>query len=403
MVRSTILNSYEDYEQAVKLASEAKRLRPASASATIQKATALAFLGNSMAVDDPQDALQRYRLVLDEFDELRRRDPTNRLWERERAAVQLLIAEGIVTCRQSKAKNCTPSPAYDEADAKSLESIGTLRALTVIDPENKSLIHDLAWALQVRAKVLAVQTGSAKSLEILQESEQLFSTLKNSSDTEVALQLGTILLGQSKALADLDRWAEAKVTLRRSINSFESAGKKDGAKEGNLAIAGHLMEARTEEVKLLRKTGDKKGADLADQERKRLEAQDINLDNSSEEEAEKLNASYIQSKDQGEKLSNEGKHDVALHEFNVAESSMRAYIGLKPSALVGYVNLRNIYDSILVTQEKLEDKLKDKKAREAALIAQLRAAQMAALFKSDDNKNLHTARRQLGILLNDNN
>lgn len=394
----------EDNDGALRLAIEAKRLRPVSASATRQKATALAFLANSTSPNNPQLSLEKYREVLAEFNELRRRDPSNRLWERELAAVQLLITEGIVACHQSKTKDCKPLPALEEADTRSSEVIGTLRALAQTDSSNMSLQRDLGWAWQNRAKVLEARGQQSERLAALKTAELFYrnSILDHRSDVEGVIQLGTVLLDQSKALADRDQWPEAKATLQRSIGSFEKLEKEVGAQEDNLGILGYLMNVKTEEGKLLRKAGDQNGADLADRALKRLEEQYNNLIDRSGQESTKLYASHIKSKDGGAKLFKEGNLAAAIPEFNAAESSMREYIRLKPSAFGGYDNLRKIYDRIQATQEKLEDV----GAQGAALLASLRAAQIAAWLESDDpgsqmHKNLHNAQENLGIFLND--
>ena len=394
----------KDYEVAVRLASAAKRLSPASTSATKQKATALAYLANNKSFDKPQDALQNYREVLSEFDILRRRDPANRLWEREQAAVQLLIAGGLVACHQNKAKDCKSKSSLEEAEVTNLKAILTLSVLAEIDPSDMSLQRDLAWARQGRAKVLEARGQHTERLAALKESERLYrASIRDFSDAEVLSEIGSIVLDQSKALADLDRWAEAKATLQRSINSFENADKKDGAKEGNLAIVGHLIEARTEEVKLLRKTGDKKGADLADQERKRLEEQSDTLYPNlfkDSEEATKLYESHTASVGQGDKLLEEGKHAAALGEFNAAESAMREYINLKPTDYSGYDNLREVYNLIQQTQEKL-GYVKEMAAAGSVMLDMARIATL--LMPEEDAQErgdtLREAQQSFGILL----
>ena len=401
LLRANILNFKEDYEGAVRLASEAKMLKPGSTSATIQKASALALLANSKG-DTPQHALQDYRLVLAEFDELRRRDPTNRLWEREQAAVQLLIAEGIVACRQNKVKNCKPMPLLGEAEITSLQATITLRELTKSNPSNVSWQRDLGWAQQVRAKVLAAETRSAESLEVLRESERSYNaTILDRSDADLVWSLGSTLLSQAWALADLKNWPEAKATLQRVVTLFEQFEKERGAQGDNLIILGYLWNARTEEVKFLQKAGDKKGADLAEQKRKRLEEQYNNLHRAlsehNEQETTKLNDSYIASVNQGAKLFKAENYAAALHEFNAAEAAMREYIGLKPTAFKGYDNLRNINDWIQLTQEKLGN-LKD--AAAARNVTADMASLSTLLYPEHDaqpvDDNLRLARRRVG-------
>ena len=177
LLRAQILNFSEDYEGAAALAMEARRLRPPSVSAKKNALDALAWRGNGRIYDQPQRALDDYRNVLAGFEELRRWDPNNRLWQRERAAAQLVVSEGMVACHESKTKDCKPMPSLEEAEATSLEAIATLRALAEIDQTNFSLQRDLAasWALQDRARVLASQDRKAERLASIEEAEEFSS------------------------------------------------------------------------------------------------------------------------------------------------------------------------------------------------------------------------------------
>ena len=153
-----------------------------------------------------------YRVALADFDEFRRRDPVNRVPEREQAAVQLLIAEGLVECHKNKAKSCEAMSSLEDAEVTNLNAIVTLSVLAEIDSSNMSLQRDLAWAQQGRAKVLEVRGQHIERLSALKESERLYrASVRDASDADVLVQLGLILSDQSKALADLKRWPEAKV------------------------------------------------------------------------------------------------------------------------------------------------------------------------------------------------
>ncbi len=165
-------------------------------------------------------------------------------------------------------------------------------------------------------------------------------------------------------------------------------------------ILGYLWNARTEEVKLLRKAGDKTGADLADKERQRLEEQYNNLyrdlSEHNEQEIAKLNDSYIANVNQGAKLFKAENYATALHEFNAAEAVMREYIGLKPTAFKGYDNLRNINDWIQQTQEKLGN---TKEAAVARNVMVAMASLSTLLYPEHDaqpvDDNLRLARRRV--------
>ncbi|NGZ99252.1 MAG: hypothetical protein CV089_24620 [Nitrospira sp. WS110] len=405
MLRATIYNLAEDYEGAVRLAGEAKRLSPASPSAKRQEATALASLANSKFFEKPQDALQDYRPILAEFDLLLHHDPTNRLWKREQAAVQLLIAEAIVACHQTKAKDCQAKSSLEEAELTNLKAFATLRALAKDDPSNMALQRDLGWALQGRAQVLASRHEHVERLTTLQESERLYAdSIPDPSDAEGALPLGRVLLGQSKALADRTKWSEAKATLQKSITTYETYGKESGTQEDNLSLLAYLIEARTEEGELLRKAEDKKGADQADLERKRLQDLSDNLYyklfENNKEESEKLNASRTASVNQGAELFKKGDHAAALLEFKTAESVMREYINLQPSDYQGYDDLRDVYDRIRLTQKELGQA---KEAPETIWIM-VDMAQIASLLSPKQyapqmNDKLRQAQQSQGITL----
>jgi len=402
MLRANILGTKEDYEGAVRLASEAKRMSPASTTAMQQKSSALALFANSKG-DTPQHALQDYRLVLAEFDELRRRDPTNRLWEREQAAVQLLIAEGIVRCHQDKDKPCEPIPSLGEAEGTSLKATITLRDLAKSNPSNVSWQRDIGWAQQVRAKVLAAHGREAESLEAFREAERSYrTTFLDHSDADLVWSLGSTLLSQAWALADLKKWPEAKATLQRVVTLFEEFDKERGAQGDKLIVLGYLWNARTEEVKLLRKAEDKKGADLVEQERTRLEQQYNNLYQDlverNKQEAAKLNDLYIAGVNRGAALYNkEENYTAALREFNTAEGAMRKYIALLPIDFEGYNNLRNIHDWIQLAQEKLGN------SKEAAATRNVMVdmASISTLFHPEQDAqpvddNLRLAKRRVG-------
>jgi tetratricopeptide (TPR) repeat protein len=90
----------------------------------------------------------------------------------------------------------------------------------------------------------------------------------------------------------------------------------------------------------------------------------------------------MEHKNKGAKLFSESNYTDALGEFNTAESAMREYIRLQPTDLTGYDELRNIYNWIQATQEKLDNA----KERSASLSASMCAAQIAAWLTPEDPK-----------------
>ncbi len=405
LLRASIFDLSEDYEGAVRLAGEAKRLRPTSVSAKTQEATALASLANSKSLEDPQNILQSYRPILAEFDLLLHHDPTNRLWKREQAAVQLLIAEAAVACHRAKVNNCQARSSLTEAELTNLKALATLRALAKDDPSNISLQRDLGWAMHGRAQIFDARQDHHARLAAYRTVEQLYGgSIRDPSDAEGALSRGRILLDQSKALADLAKWPEAKATLQDSIAMYETYEKQILTQKDKFSLLAYLIEARTEETKLLRKAGDKKGANQAEREQERLQKiyDDLyyTLLEIKKKDADTLFDSKTASMEQGRELFKKGDHAAALLEFKAAEIAMREYISFKPVDYRGYDSLRYVYGWIRSTQEKLGHA---KEARETirlmvdmARIAFLLSSQKDA---SSSNEKLREAQQGRGIAL----
>ena len=402
LLRAIVLNFTEDHEGSSALATEAGILRPPSVSAQKNALTALAWRGNGRA-GTPQRALDDYRTVLAEFEELRRWDPDNRLWQRERAATQLLVSAGIVACHESATKNCAPMPSLQEAQATTLDAIATFRTLAGIDQTNVSLQRDLAWAFQGYAKVRALQGSPDEAPALLAKSELSYSGCKvDAADAECLSSLGRLLGDQSDALVALKRLPEAKNTLQRSIDASLALTR---AFRDNPTYVANLSEARRREAEIRRKSGDRTGATAIDRERTRLDQEYQALTEDWQKRADELNALHSARVNDGAKLFKGGDHPAALRELSAAESSMREYIRLRPTAFSGYDDLRNVYDWIQLTQEKLGHA----KERGAALSASMYAAQVAAWLapegsqKEEMNTKLLQARRVFGIFLSETN
>jgi tetratricopeptide (TPR) repeat protein len=378
---------------------EARRLRPRSASARKNAFVALVWRADGRISDQPQRALDDYRNALAGYEELRRLDPDNRLWQRDRAAIQLKVSEGMVACHESKTKDCEPMPSLEEAEATILEAIATLRALAGIDRTNVSLQMDLGWALQEHARVLASQDRKAERLARLEESEKIYiNSIPDPPDAGGAEALGGLLLDKIDALAVLDRQAEAEATLQRSIHLFSGL---IASHQDNSTYVADLSAVRQREAEILRKTGDKAGADAADREVTRLNEQYQKTIESNNQKAEKQHDLHIPHVNKGATLFNGRDYTAALGEFKAAESSILEYIWLRPTDSSGYDELMNIYRWIQLTQKELDN------AEEgtAAVRASMYAAQIAALLAPRDaeiiNKMLE-ARHNLGMSLYDN-
>ncbi|HYK02706.1 MAG TPA: tetratricopeptide repeat protein [Thermoanaerobaculia bacterium] len=92
-----------------------------------------------------QEILDDYRQGLDEYQQLLRLEPGNRLWQRDHAMAQVLVATGIFACRTGRNKCEELSPLMNP-DALILDAIAVLRTLVALDPANAAWKEDLAWA-----------------------------------------------------------------------------------------------------------------------------------------------------------------------------------------------------------------------------------------------------------------
>lgn len=399
LVRAQILNFKEDYDALPALAKGAEWLSPSSVSAASNALTAKAWQAGGQL---PQSSMKTYRYILSKQDLLHRLDPENRLWGREREAVRLLVAEGIIACHEIKeeSKRCKPMPTLDEANATSLEVIGTLRALAQIDSTNASLQRDLSWAWKVHGKVLAALSQRAEGLVALETSEQIDNKVKlDDKDAEAISARGDLLMYKAGALAMLGRHAESEKAFDQAISLFKSRVTDH---PDNLTYIDELSEAIKRKEEILKK---KVEDPTAVREIALLKEQSDTLLRSYRSEPDKLKELSDKSRVEGIHLFN-GKHYAdALDKFKAAESSMRKYINLWPTNSGRYDSLRDIYNRIQMTYEKLGNV----EARGAALLASMRAAQIAWFLESEAEnpadelaENLRIAQQQLGIFLNDN-
>lgn len=369
ILRAYILGFQEDFDGAYPFANEATKLRPHSVSAVKNTLVALAWRGNGQR--KPQRALDDYRQVLAGFEELRKRDPDNRLWQRERAATQLLIAKGIMACRPGE---CEKMPSLEEAEATVLEAIAALRELNEIDPSNVSLQSDLGWALMDHAKVLAAQGHKKERLQKIEEAERAYHKAQlDKADTSAIAEHGSLLAEKADALASLDRLPEAKEAVQKSIDLFNGliAGNQD-----NLDFMRRLLEARQREADIRRKEGNQPGADAADREASKLTGQYNKKIGSLKRETDELYGKFVKQEFAGDKLSRGDDHAGALREFQAAESGAQKYIRHRPADFSGYRELSNIYNWIQLMQEKLGKKTEST----AAFGTWMQAAQIAVLL-----------------------
>jgi tetratricopeptide (TPR) repeat protein len=187
LLQAMVLGRPEDYEGAAALAREARELMPASTSMQEYALEALSWRAYGTSDTNAQRAYGDYRLIQQEAEELRRADPDNRLWQRERAIALEMVGRGIGYCHRSG--NCHPMPPLEEAEAVILEGIATLRALAQLDPRNVSLQGDIFWALLDQVDVLALEPErAAERLDALKHAEETWKKLRPDAQTRTMLE-----------------------------------------------------------------------------------------------------------------------------------------------------------------------------------------------------------------------
>lgn len=218
LLRANVLSAPEDYEGAATLAQEARELMPASTSARKYSLEALSWRAYGSGEKNAQRAMDDYRQIQRVAEELRRWDPENRLWQRERAIALQMVGRGIAICNLTR--SCAPMPPLEEAETVILEAIATLRALAQLDANNVSLQADIFWALLERADVLALKPERADDwLEVLEQAEQAHEKL--AADPESLSMLAYLRERQARALETLDRAPEAAQARRQAIAVWE--------------------------------------------------------------------------------------------------------------------------------------------------------------------------------------
>jgi tetratricopeptide (TPR) repeat protein len=411
-LRADVLGSPEDYDVTAALALEARRLQPFSMDLRRQALTSLAVRAIGGSALTPGDALRDYQKVLAESDELLRWDPANKLWQREQAASQLLVASGMVACVKSKSADCKPMPSLEDAEGMSLEAIETLRTLAQSDPSNVSWKSDIAWALQEHAKVLTElgQKRQRERLEAIEESERIYDDLeRDSAYPERIENVASLLEDKAEALAALGDRDQAEATWQRAFERF----KKLIEKHPDMPIyVFDLSDAFSREATVLRNYGDRVSANAAEKEKEKLEQKYLTNKKQRDEEAVSLFGSEKKHAIEGDKLFKEERYGEALSEFSSAEMDALEYMRLRSTTSVDYDNLRSIYARIANTYEKLGIGIVDHgeavehgKQRIAALRAAMYAATIAALLEPDDKdtiNKLETTRRELAQLLRKN-
>ena len=370
LARAVIFASLEDHEGAAALAEQARLLRPASSSARKTAMLTLASRADVHRDASPQYALADYRRVLAESEELRRSDPEDRLWQRERAFSQLLVSKGVVACHR-KPGACNPMPSLDDAEALVLEATATLHALAAVDTTNMSLQDDLVSAAQARSAILAAQGGrSAERLSIIRNAGQIRDRAVRDRNDAGAEQTAVHLLSEeSDILLALGRLPEARQTLQRAI---DRATKLVAAHPDNELYLATLSDVWGGEAGRLISPADGEGKAAIEATRARFLSLYLKHATASAE----LRVRGKLHVTEGSRLLDQQPADFAgaRREFLAAEASFRDAARRYPTSYGTYDELRKVYDLLQATEEKLGRKAE----RFEALSASMHAAQLAA-------------------------
>jgi hypothetical protein len=372
--RADLFFTQEDDEGAAALAEQARMLRPSSIAARKNAMIALAERGNVRRLTSPEAALADYRRVLADSEELRRSDPDDRLWQRERAAAVLLVSTGIVACHQQPG-SCAAAPALEDAEAQVQEATATLRALASVDTTNTSLQDDLVRAAQARSAILAAQGGrAAERLYIIRDAQSIQDQAVRDRNDAAREQTAVLLLAEeADILLELGQLPEARQRLGRAI---DGAAKLVAAHPVNALYFYTLAFTRGREAVLLGKAGDSKGAAAASEAEKRATARFEELSQAHVPVTNELRARGIAHVIKGARLLGTEPADYAAvtRELLAAESAFREAARRRPASYDTYDELRKVYDWL----QQTEAKLGRKEQRYEALSAAMHAAQIAA-------------------------
>lgn len=374
LARALIFASREDHEGAAALAEQARLLRPSSISARKTALNTLAWRGHVRSATSPEAAFGDYRSVLAESEELRRSDPDDRLWQRERASSQLLVSSGIVACNE-KPGSCSPMPSLDDAEALVLEAIGAFRAVAAVDATNMSLQDDLVRAWQARSAILAARGGRAgERLSVIRTAQRVHEQAVRDRNDAGREQTAVHLLGEeADILVELGRLPEAGETLRRAI---DRARKLVAAHPDDALYFDTLSSTWAREAALLGKAGDAQAAAAASAEEKRAAARSDELSLENLAASAVLRERGIAHVAKGSKLlgTEPADYAAATRELDAAESVFREAARRRPASYGTYDELHNVYDWLQRTYQRLGRK----EQRFDALSASMHAAQIAA-------------------------
>ena len=368
-VRANLLVEIEDFEAAAALGKAASDLRPPSVSARQQAFVTLAMRGASRRDTDPPAALKDNRKALEDADVLRQWDPKNRLWLRERAANQILIAEGILACLAEKA-DCGPDTSMETAEFVILDSIASIRGLVKADPQHTSLVGDLVWALRTYARIAAETNRNDVSLKYLAEAESLAKVDPKLADALRAHEYADLLSQKAAMLESSRERRKARAALREASAIYRAltAGSDDPR------LLSSFAAVREQEAELARKEGDPAAADAAAREVERLMDRALGFMDTLQKRLERLAQSHGSRSMRGDQLIGQKDFAAAVRELEAAEAAALESVRARPGNFAEYRRLLRTYK----TMHDVHQQNNNDAAQREVLRVWMNAAQLAA-------------------------
>jgi tetratricopeptide (TPR) repeat protein len=379
-------------DAALKLARESVRLRPLSFQARRQLGTAIAIrfmLSPPASSADWQVLLVEARRL---FDDLGQTDADNMLMRRERAAVEVTIAEIVAVCIENPdCRAGVPVGEVEKSRIGAVESTGAFRWLVTADPGNRSYLSDVAWALgaQFRHMSIADDPHAAAALD-----EAIASAAKARVDPRDATMRwvhANYVLERAKRHAKAHRSAEVKAALDEAWAEFDGTPRDTAADRlGRIALLDASMP-------LLREVGLVADADALQARRDALESPGDGPSRQSYRRAIALNQEALELR---RKMRARGTAEGRTDRLEVEQLHARA-VNEYPYDAVLWSNLRVARDDVAGTGES--EPVVDDSTRERMLRGAVAAAWMARVLQPDAKylRHLYEARRTLAIHLRD--
>lgn len=399
---------------ALALARESLRLRPMSFQARSQVGVASAHYGGVAAGISREELFTESR---QQFEELTQFDPNSRRLQRERAALQLVISEGVATCAVTPAcKKTLHRGELEGARIGALESTGNLRWLAGMDRENRSLQMDVAWGLQTQAKLLGASGSPALVLPLLDEAVAIVRKSRvDARDISNSLTVSELFLEKA---GQLEQSAKALAALDEAIAEL------DRLPDSLWAVRVARVNTVDARINILKKLGRTDEAKRLSEDQEELRTLIGGPWDARKERASKLNSEGVQLNDEGTRLYRGRAGAAAMAKVRRALEEYQLAIREYPFEYIYWNNLGIAHQWIATIAKDLDDGAAAKGAetpesakpvvawkshldeRQAALGGALAAAWMVRVLGPTERsalswKNLYEARRSLAQFLRD--